>query len=66
MLLACPPWVSGWGLGSGEGGSEVYPLEADASGPVTLNGTERTANAQICKCWCSEVEAGAIFRVMLL
>lgn len=52
-------------LGWGEE-NEVYPLEADPSALMTMNEAERTANAQICKCWCYEVEAGAIFRLMLL
>lgn len=48
------------------GESKVYSLKADATVPVTLKETEKIANAQICKCWCYEIEAGAIFRLTIL
>lgn len=46
--------------------STVYSRKADAGVPMTLKETERIANVQICKRWCYEIEAGAIFRLMLL
>ena len=46
--------------------NEVYSLKADAQVPVTLKEIERITNAQICKRWCYEIEAGALFKLMIL